>query len=931
MLFRIFLTAVVGLFFGAVAGGGWWLMHRKPDPSIHAALLASKGDMRETLLLERSAVASNDKSAEARLGLAQSLLKVNDGAAAEKGFRVAKNLGADKWVVLQGIGEAEQMQSHWQAMLDDLPDTSPVPAVTAKLLLLRGTAHLGLGQLPAARTTLAAAEAAVPGEANTLLLSALVARAAGDIPGARAKADAALQKDPTLVEAVLLKLRTTNARTDLAGALALADRAIEVAPWMIVPRLERANLLMLSGKDAKAQEDVDTVLSRLPRMPTAQYLNAVLLARAGKYLEASAAFQRLGAVAERFPRALYIESVIASRLGNRDTAEGFATRYNTRFPGERDGILLLAKAHLAANRADLAVPLLEQAIAAERSSGGAIDPAFLSLLGDAYAGLGRTSDALRVRQEAAAIAPDNAAILNGLGMSQLGQGDVSAALDTLGHAAELAPPPDAVSTRLFAAALAVGDIDRASTTLAQRRAAEGQTEAVGTMAAMLLVGKGDIEGARRAFEGLRKTYPDAVGPQVGLARVLVAEGHPTEASTILQGVLAKEPANTLAFAAQLQIWIAAKNFEPALRAAQAAEIASPTDPRFTAAKAELMILSGDPKGALTMLEDRRGTGTLPPVLLVELAKAQEATGSPDAALATFATMLAAAPGNFEVRFAQVNLLLAQKRIEDAKASLRAGLAASPGVYGAMRALVVLETRTGGLDAGLKVAAELRAQPTAMPAAAFLQGDLLMEAKQFDRAAQAFQDEFTKAPGTPLALRLATAQVAAGHIDAATAGLHQWSDTHPNDPDVAGLLAKLEVGAGHWDQATTELERRLQRRPNDAAALNDLAWIYQTKNDPRALALAQHAYQISPVAQIADTLGWIMLQHGDTAPALSLLQKASAQRPDDPALAYHLAVAYQKSGKPEDARKALEPVLARPAPFDDRPAAETLLRELAASR
>jgi Flp pilus assembly protein TadD len=239
----------------------------------------------------------------------------------------------------------------------------------------------------------------------------------------------------------------------------------------------------------------------------------------------------------------------------------------------------------------------------------------------------------------------------------------------------------------------------------------------------------------------------------------------------------------------------------------------------------------------------------------------------------------------------------------------------------------LELETSGLDAALKLAADLRAKPDAMPAAALLKGDLLVGAKQFDRAVDAYQAEFAQAPSQVLALRLAAADAGAGRWDPAATVLRDWLTTHPDSPEVSGVLAKLDERAGRFGLAVGELETRLHHRPNDPAALNDLAWIYQTQNDPRALALAQRAYMLAPAPQIADTLGWIMLSRGDIAAATALLQKAVEQRPGDPSLTYHLALAMEKSGRPDDGRKLLEPLLAKPDAFDERPAAEKLLQQM----
>ena len=91
-------------------------------------------------------------------------------------------------------------------------------------------------------------------------------------------------------------------------------------------------------------------------------------------------------------------------------------------------------------------------------------------------------------------------------------------------------------------------------------------------------------------------------------------------------------------------------------------------------------------------------------------------------------------------------------------------------------------------------------------------------------------------------------------------------------------------------------------------------------------MAQRAYLQSPSPETADTLGWIMVQQGEAKSGLPLLQQASTQRPTDPSVKYHLAVALKESGQKDEAAKLLQPLLAG-GDFDDKGSARKLLDEL----
>jgi FimV-like protein len=79
--------------------------------------------------------------------------------------------------------------------------------------------------------------------------------------------------------------------------------------------------------------------------------------------------------------------------------------------------------------------------------------------------------------------------------------------------------------------------------------------------------------------------------------------------------------------------------------------------------------------------------------------------------------------------------------------------------------------------------------------------------------------------------------------------------------------------------------------------------------------------------VMDTLGWLLVEQGNTSRALPLLQKASGLAPNSPDIRYHLAVALNKSGDKQGARKELDKLLAQNTPFPQLEEARALLKAL----
>jgi cellulose synthase operon protein C len=152
---------------------------------------------------------------------------------------------------------------------------------------------------------------------------------------------------------------------------------------------------------------------------------------------------------------------------------------------------------------------------------------------------------------------------------------------------------------------------------------------------------------------------------------------------------------------------------------------------------------------------------------------------------------------------------------------------------------------------------------------------------------------------------------------------------PKDVAIRAVLAGFYLEQKKYDAAIAEYGRLIAERPADAAALNNLAWLYQRDGDlGKARELAERAFAASPATpQIDDTLGWILLAQGEADKAITYLSAANSAAPRNPDIQYHLAVALHHVGRPADAQSMLESLLGSGASFADKADAEKLLQKL----
>jgi tetratricopeptide (TPR) repeat protein len=213
----------------------------------------------------------------------------------------------------------------------------------------------------------------------------------------------------------------------------------------------------------------------------------------------------------------------------------------------------------------------------------------------------------------------------------------------------------------------------------------------------------------------------------------------------------------------------------------------------------------------------------------------------------------------------------------------------------------------------------------------LLGDLLTKNKQFPEALQAYQKVQELAPDNPQGYILSARIL--NHLGKIDETIAQYDELLQKNPDsVAGLmgLATAYEVQGKLTEAKAKYTRALEIQPNLPAASNNLAWLLASEEGAdlgEALRLAMQAKQALPdQPHIADTLGWVHYKRQSYALAISQFKQALDNRPDDPIIQYHLALALYGNGDKQEAIASMEKALAGENKFAERVEAEALLQE-----
>jgi cellulose synthase operon protein C len=217
-----------------------------------------------------------------------------------------------------------------------------------------------------------------------------------------------------------------------------------------------------------------------------------------------------------------------------------------------------------------------------------------------------------------------------------------------------------------------------------------------------------------------------------------------------------------------------------------------------------------------------------------------------------------------------------------------------------------------------------------PAAHVLVGDSLMAVGRPKDAVIAYRNAANIRFSEGTALRLVKALTQTGDQAEALRTLDLYLGQNPRSVAAMLLAADYFMASAQWDKAIATLEKLRGRIGNrDATVLNNLAWAYLSKGDgARGIAYARAAYAITPAnAAVSNTYGWALFTTGyNRKMGIALLEKAASKAPGHPGIQYQLGQAYAKTGRKDDARRALKAAIASPD-FPAKKAASELLTKL----
>lgn len=896
-----------------------------------AAKHAQKGDIAAAVIELKNAIVADGNNSLARYELAMLYLRTGDAASAERELETARLRGFDENKIAPPLAQAYFALGRFRDVVSKFSPAKLQDDARVDLLAIQARAHIALQDRAAARTLINEGLALNAERASILVADTVLLRLERDYTGAEKQLDKAISKEPQ-PEFVVLKAELRQQQKDYNGALAQLDGLIQRSPNYLRAYVTRALVKIAKQDFDGARQDIDHVQARDGRNVMAHYLNAYLLVRDRKYREASQLLMGQAALLENFPPAAYLLAVASFSDNRPEIARTWAQRYTSRAPDDLVGGKLLAAIHMRQGNSSSAVDVLERFLARNPD-----DMELKTQLANAYLGAGRSDLALQMFQQGAEQAPNDQSAQMALAMGRLRTGDTDQGIADLQKVLQINPGSLQANTALVMTQLRGKTPEAAlKTTSAMIKATPNDPNAY-NLEGTVHLSANNIDAARASFTMALTKDPGFAAAALNLARIEERTGDEAAARKWYNEALRIDPKNATASDGLAALALRGGDYDSAVKQYESAISRDPTANRARLKLIELQLQRPDNSRALKTARDFATAAPDDFAAIEVLGRAQLANGDLTNGIASYRRLATEAGDNPEAHrrlgrayavAAAKDKANADKYLNEARVALDRSLEVSPDFEASLADRVLLEKEQKGLEAALTLAQRLSANRPNSVVRLIVLGDTQAGAQKLNEAAATYQKAWSVSKDSVILRRLYSALAQTRREGEGLALLKAWVAQNPADYSTRLMIMSHYINTKEYDAALKETLAMDQALPNNPLVLNNLAWLYGERNDPKALAVAERAYTLAPRSpDIADTFGWLHVQKGDVAKGADILAKAHAMAPDRGDITYRYAFALEKKGDKTQARVVLQKALSTKAAFTERAQAEALLKQL----
>jgi len=879
------------------------------------------GDKQAAIIQLKNLLQQQPNHAQGRLLLGLVYVESDDPVSAEKELRKASKLGAKAYDVMPPLGKAMLMQGQFDKVLAEITQDAGNPD-QAEITLLHANAQLGLANVATAKDLFEQVRKKNPDSSDALLGLAKIAVASQQLDSATQLIAYALAKNPVAIDCLrfngdLLRMQGKNDAAHVAYG-----KILKLKPDNMQAHLDIANLHIQTGKFADAKAAIDAARKISPNHLLLAYTQGLLDFRQAKYKTAMESLQQvLRAVPDHMP-SLLLMGMVQLALDSDQQAELYLRKFIDMSPGHVYASKMLASIALKANNPNEAIALLQPMVETDKN-----DPDLLAMMGQSHMRTQNYSKAVDYFQKASDLAPHSAKLHMAVGLNRLGIGENARAIAELERAASIDTNGTEAGTLLVMMYLSNKDYDKALVAANAMEKQHQKNPLAHNLKGGVFLAKQDTASARASFLqalALDSGYLPALD---NLAQLDMLEKKPEQAMQRYEDALAKNKKNTGLMTALSKLAAAQGKSADAIRWLERAASENPDSLPLAMLLIDAYQRSGAKEKSLALAQKIQSAYPSDVGALALLAQIQFSNGKYNQALENYRRLATLQPDTVALQMRIANVQMAQNDLDGALASAQNAIVLQADALEAQALAVALLVKKSKFADAIAITRTVQQQRPAAPAGMILEGDVWTAQNKLPDALQAYERGFKISKDGKLLIKIHQSLTQAGKIKDADARLAQWLQEHPTDLVTRLYFAGTRLARKEYKLAILEYEKIILQDPKNVSALNDIAWIFQQEKDSRARAFAERAYALNAAnPAVLDTLGWILLEQGDTARAVSLLQKANALAPTAAEISYHLGMGLAKTGDRRGARTQFEQLLAANKNFPKRGEIEALLAQ-----
>lgn len=872
----------------------------------------------------RNQVEQSPNNGMLRVELAKVYRELGNYDAALAELTMARQLRTKDEFVAPLLAQTMAESGAFADLLRDVPQGSRPAKAESTVRAYRGQAQMAIGEFDDAANSLRDAERLDPSNIMAQITTTRLLLSQKQTAAAEQKIDHVLAVAPKESAALELKGLIVQSRGDGNGAAAYFNKALASDRSNIQALLDRANLEVSRNQLDQATKDLSIIKAAAPNSPMAAFVDAAVKARQGKFQQADEALNKLRSGMAYFPGAYFLAGEIKFKLNQFAQAEDYLSKFVAQQQNQPEAYEILGILALKRGDTERAVTMLEKAHdLAPQDANAAV------LLSQAYLAHGETEKAVALMDQASAMQPKNATVDAQRALAHFAIGDPGGNLSHLSDLFKSGAGDLKAGPSLILAQLQAGKAGEAAATAQALVKSDPANVLFQELLGATLVAQRNYAAAETIFKTILGKQPNLLAARRSLAQVYLSTGRTPAALALFQDWIAKNPQDLKAKRALAEIDIGLKDYPGAQKLLVDANVLTTGDVGAGLQLVRIYELQKKWPEAIKSAQWLQGrfANNLP--VVDTLGRLYSESGDAKSSVAQYASAVSSFPKSSELWNNYATAQAAAKNIPGALAAISQAHALAPDNVAYQRSLVEMTYLVKGKDAALAVGKTFASNTAQVPAAALMTAAALDRHDKHGEAVALLETTQAKTPTAPVALLLSKYYVDDKNPRKAIAVLEPWVKSHPDDVDARFGLAQLYGGTGALQQALEQFEWLQAKQPANPIVFNNLAWLYSQKNDPRAQAMAEKAYKLSPQSpSIADTLGWILETKGDTSGGFRYLQQASQADPNDPSVQYHFAFALVKANRQADARPILSKVVkSGTAPPDIKQLAQALLAKI----